>query len=145
MPARAGRVSDAATAQALVIAPTVTIAMAVIAVIVVITAMVMPVAVRAIAIAARVMPFAVVMAFFPLASVPVAVTVVIALAIPARTHDHHWRRGSVDRRRRGIDRRGRVGHARNANVHAYIDVRQRGRRCADPQTCNDRDGQPAAS
>jgi len=142
MPARAGRVSDAATAQALVIAPAVTIAMLVIAVI---TAMVVPVAVRAVAIAARVMPFAVVMVFFPLASFPVAVTVVIALAIPARTHDHHRRRGRVDRWRRGINRLGRVGHARNADVHTYIDVRQSGGRCTDPQTCNDRDGQPAAS
>ena len=144
MPARAG-VSDAAPAHALVVAPTVVIAMAVPIAMVAVVPVPVPVAVRAVAIAARVMPLALVMAFFPLSAFPVAVAVVIALAVPARTHYDHWRRGCVDRRRRRIDRLRRIGHARNADVDPDIDVRQRDRRCTDPQTCNDRHGQPAVS
>jgi hypothetical protein len=142
MPAWANRVSDAATAHALVIAPAVIVAMAV--PIAVVAATTVPIAVRAFTIAACVVPFAVAMVLFPLASFPVAVAVVITLAVPARTHHDHRLSGRVDRRR-GIDRRRGVGRAWNADVHAYIDVCQRDRRCADPQTCNDSHGQPAAS
>ena len=141
MRARHGRVIDAAAAYASMIAVPVPVAVVVAMTMpaVIVTA---PVAVRT----TRFMPLAsAVMSIFPLAPFPVPVAVVIALAVPARTHYDHWRRGCVDRRRRRIDRLRRIGHARNADVDPDIDVRQRDRRCTDPQTCNDRHGQPAVS
>ena len=79
-------VTDAADARASVITATMIVATAMP---IVVTAV--PVAVRA----ACVMPLArVVMMGFPIASFPVAMTVVIALAVPAGTHHDHGRRGA---------------------------------------------------
>jgi hypothetical protein len=65
------------------------------------------------------------MALLPLPTLPVAMTIVVPVAIPARTNDDSGRRFDIHRSRRSVRDIG------DADVHADIDVRERGRTYAD--------------
>src|SRR3954464_10587453 len=100
-----------------------------------------PVSVRT----ARVAPFAFAITLFPFAAFPIAMTVVVTLAIPAGTNDDHRRRRIHRRRRRRVNGLGRIHDARNADVHADVDVSERRRRRPDADTGDDRNREQAAS
>jgi len=71
------------------------------------------------------------MALLPLPTLPVAMTIVVPVAIPARANDDSGRRFDIRRSRRSVGRLGRVRDTGDADVHADIDVRERGRTYAD--------------
>jgi hypothetical protein len=67
-----------------------------------------------------------VMALLPLTTLPVTMAIVVPVAIPARTNDNGGRWFHVHRRRRSVDRLGRVHDTRDTNVDTDINVRECG-------------------
>ena len=79
----------------------------------------------------RIMPLPfIVMVLFPLSTLPIPMPIVVSVAIPARTDNNSGRRGDIHRRRRSVDRRGRLHDRGNADVYSDIDVRESDGRCA---------------
>jgi hypothetical protein len=76
------------------------------------------------------LPF-IVMALHPLPTFPIAMAIVVPIAIPARINDDSGRWLDIYRSRRSVDRLGRVRDTGNADAHSDIDVRECGRRYAD--------------
>jgi hypothetical protein len=79
------------------------------------------------------LPF-IVMALLPLPTFPVAMSIVVPVAIPARINDDSGRRLDIYRSRRSVDRLGRVRDTGNADAHSDIDVRECGGRYADAKS-----------
>jgi hypothetical protein len=78
------------------------------------------------------LPF-IAMALLPLPTFPVAMAIVVPVAIPARINDDSGRRLDIYRSRLSVDRFGCYRDTGYANVHADIDVRECGRTCADTE------------
>jgi hypothetical protein len=105
-----------------------------------------PTASRVTVIGSRVMPFPFTsMALFPLPALPIAMSIVVPVAIPARTNDHSGRRLDIHRRRRSIYRLGRIHGARDANVYSDIDVCESDGRCAYAKASNQCHREPATA
>jgi hypothetical protein len=73
------------------------------------------------------------MALLPLTTLPVAMAIVVPVVIPARTNDNSGRWFNVHRRRRSVDRLGRIHGPRDTNVDTNINVRECGSRYADAE------------
>jgi hypothetical protein len=73
-----------------------------------------------------------VMAFFPLTTLPITVSVIVPVAVPARCHDNNIRRLGILWLRLDVYwcRRG------HSDTHTNVDVRKGGRRHADAKTRN---------
>jgi len=105
-----------------------------------------PTASRVTVIGSRVMPFPFTsMALFPLPALPIAMSIVVPVVIPARANDHSGRRLDIHRRRRSIYRLGRIHGARDANVYSDIDVCESDGRCAYAKASNQCHREPATA
>ena len=90
-----------------------------------------PTASRVTVIGSRVMPFPFTsMALLPLPALPIAMSIVVPVVIPARANDHSGRRLDIHRRRRSVDRLGCIHDTGDANVYSNIDVCEGDGRCA---------------
>jgi hypothetical protein len=90
------------------------------------------------------LPF-IAMMFFPLPTLPVAVAIVVPVAIPTRTDDNSGRRFDIYRRRRSVDRLGRVRDTGDPDAHSDIDVRERGSGYTDAEAGDQCHCEPACA
>ena len=105
-----------------------------------------PVAAMPIVVVPSVMPLPVIaVALLPLPTLPVAMAIVVSVAIPARTDDNLGRRFGIHRRRRSVDRLGRIRDTGDANVYSDIDVCERDGRCAYAKASNQCHREPATA
>jgi hypothetical protein len=94
-----------------------------------------PVTEMSIVVGPSIVPFPfIAMALLPLPAFPIAMAIVVPVAIPARINDDSGRRLDIYRSRRSVDRLGRVRDTGNADAHSDIDVRECGRRYADTKS-----------
>jgi hypothetical protein len=88
------------------------------------------------------LPF-IAMALLPLTTLPVATAVVVPVTIPARTNDNGGRWFNVHRRRRSVDRLGRIHDTRDTNVDTNINVRECGSGYTDAEAGDQCHGETA--